>query len=180
MFKLLQSLPLAINSKIAISSSKISAQNSASIPINPSQQCIWCDNFDHYYSACQEFHQALQCDHISLSKSRRILSIRSGKKLPLAIGRDEMKPHLWYIHAIKWIGFEQWTINNGQRTTDNGQRTTDNQQTMGYSTITPDKILASKLRVHISHEKFDDIMMMSCHVINSRAKIESMCYYFAL
>src|SRR5436190_19713405 len=38
-----------INSKIIISSSKFSTQNSTSItPINPSLLCISCDNFDHY------------------------------------------------------------------------------------------------------------------------------------
>ena len=57
-------------------------------------------------------------------------------------------------------------MNNGQRTTDNGQRTTDNgQRTMDNGQWTNNGLfndyiwqdLASKLHVHISYEKLDDI-----------------------
>ena len=89
-----------INSKIIISSSKFSTQNSTSItPINPSLQCISCDNFDHYYSTCHEFHQAFQCDHIYLRKTRHILSPRSDKELSLTIEIGEMKTYLWHMQS---------------------------------------------------------------------------------
>src|SRR5947207_1380326 len=70
------------------------ASTSTSI-VKASQQCIWCDNFDHYYSACPEFHQVIRYDHIYLSKTRRILRTRTGKELlALAIENDEMKAYL--------------------------------------------------------------------------------------
>src|SRR5437016_10284298 len=94
-FKLLQSSAPAITSKTTIPSSKISVQIPASTsPVKPSQQCIWCDNFGHHYSACQEFHQALLYGHIYLSETHRILSTQSGRELPLAIGRGGMKAYL--------------------------------------------------------------------------------------
>src|SRR6266496_1935578 len=93
-FQLLKSSASAINSKTTIRSSKISAQIPASTsPVKPCQQCIWCDSFGHYYSAYQEFHQALRYGHIYLCETRRILSTQSGKELPLAIGRGGKKPY---------------------------------------------------------------------------------------
>ena len=68
-------------------------------------------------------------------------------------------------------------MNNGQRTTDNGQRTTDNgQRTMDNGQWTNNGLfndytwqgLASKLRVHTSHE----------NSTVSRRRVTS-CYYFA-
>jgi hypothetical protein len=59
--------------------------------VNASRQCIWCDNFDHYYSEYQEFHEAIRRSHIYLNKYNRIINARSGKQLPLAIGRGGMK-----------------------------------------------------------------------------------------
>ena len=91
-FKLLQSVASVTST---VSPPKTSTQTSLCTPhINASQQCIWCDNFGHYYSTCQEFHEAIRCRHIYLSKTNRILSTRSGDELPLAIGYGGMKAYL--------------------------------------------------------------------------------------
>jgi len=89
-FKLLQSLTSSV-----ISPPKASVRTSLLTPhINALQQCIWCDHFGHYYSTCQEFHEAIRYGHINLSKTNRILSAQSGKQLPLAIGHGGMKAYL--------------------------------------------------------------------------------------
>ena len=78
-----------------ISPPKASVRTSLLTPhINALQQCIWCDHFGHYYSTCQEFHEAIRYGHIYLSKTNRILSAQSGKQLPLAIGHGGMKAYL--------------------------------------------------------------------------------------
>ena len=43
---------------------------------------------------CQEFCKALEYDHVYISKSNRIISSRTGKKILLAIGCGGMKIHL--------------------------------------------------------------------------------------
>ena len=79
-FKLLQSSVKAestMHSTIISSPSKVSARTSISTTsIKASQQCIWCDNFGHSYSTCQEFHEAILCGHIYLNKFNRIISTR--------------------------------------------------------------------------------------------------------
>src|SRR5947207_15436001 len=94
MFKLLQSSDKAtsIMRTTVISPSTLASTSTSTV--KASQQCIWCDNFGHYYSACPEFHQPIHYGHIYLSKTRRILSTRTGKELPLAIGNGEMKAYL--------------------------------------------------------------------------------------
>src|SRR5947199_5550643 len=89
-FKLLQPLTSSV-----ISPPKASVWTSLLTPhINALQQCIWCDHFVHYYSTCQEFHEAIRYGHIYLSKTNRILSTQSCKQLPLAIGHGGMKAYL--------------------------------------------------------------------------------------
>jgi len=91
-FKLLQSSASAIHTSAAVFSPP--PKDSSTPSINASQQCIWCDNFGHYYLVCQEFHEAIHQDDIYISKTNRILSTRSGKQLPLAIGAGGMKAYL--------------------------------------------------------------------------------------
>jgi hypothetical protein len=65
-----------------------------STPVKTSRRCIWCDNFGHCYSECQEFHDAILYDRIYVSKNNRIFNARTGNKLPLATGRGGMKAYL--------------------------------------------------------------------------------------
>src|SRR5208282_4300493 len=94
-FRLLQSSAKATSTMdrtIVSSPSKVSTRTPVSTShVNASRQCIWCDNFGHYYSECQEFHEAIRRGHIYLNKYNRILSAQSGEQLPLAIGHGGMK-----------------------------------------------------------------------------------------
>ena len=76
-------------------SSKTSARTSLSTPHSKaSRQCIWCDKFGHNYSEYQEFHEAIRHGYIYLNEINRIISTRTGKQLPLAIGGCGMKAYL--------------------------------------------------------------------------------------
>ena len=91
-FRLLQHSAKAASVMDTTIVSSPSTRTSMSIShVNASRQCIWCDNFGHYYSECQEFHEAIRRSHIYLNKYNRIINARSGKQLPLAIGRGGMK-----------------------------------------------------------------------------------------
>src|SRR5437762_11604782 len=78
-FRLLQSSAKAasvMDTTIVSSPSKVST---LSMPhVNASRRCIWRDNFDYYYSECQEFREAIRHDHIYiyLNEYNRIISTR--------------------------------------------------------------------------------------------------------
>ena len=90
-FKLLQSSTSVTGT---ISPPKTSTRTSQSTHNKASRQCIWCDNFGHYHSECQGFHEAIRRGQIYVNKCNRIISARSGEQLPLAIGSGGMKAYL--------------------------------------------------------------------------------------
>ena len=97
-------------------------QNLTSMPhIDASQQCIWCDKFGHYYSTCQEFYEAIHQGDIYLSKINRILSKRSSRQLPFAIGSGGMKAYLDTLRRWNRLELNNELWQNRQRTTDVSQ-----------------------------------------------------------